>query len=232
MKAVLAAVPRGARCGDEPQAAGQSRARHVTDREGNAVDFESAPRRGLPRTPRRLHGRARLPERGALLPQPAGQPLGGAAAHRARCGIRRARRACGTCSCPTRSTVRASPTSSTRRCAEMMGRVLCRARGVQLRRARHRQHGDARALRHPAQKREWLEPLLAGTIRSAVRHDRAARRLQRRHQHRKLDRARRRLRTSSTGASGGPRAPAARAAGCSSSWARPIPPRPATASSR
>ena len=42
-----------------------------------------------------------------------------------------------------------------------------RARGVQLRRSRHRQHGGARALRHRRAEEEWLEPLLEGEIRSA-----------------------------------------------------------------
>jgi acyl-CoA dehydrogenase len=50
---------------------------------------------------------------------------------------------------------------------EIMGRVSWAPGGVQLLGARHRQHGDARALRHREQKKQWLEPLLAGEIRSA-----------------------------------------------------------------
>ena len=50
--------------------------------------------------------------------------------------------------------------------AEMMGRVLVVVRGVQLLGARHRQHGDARALRHGGAEGAWLEPLLDGEIRS------------------------------------------------------------------
>ncbi len=48
-----------------------------------------------------------------------------------------------------------------------MGRSLDRPGVVQLQRARHRQHGGARALRHARAEAQWLAPLLAGEIRSA-----------------------------------------------------------------
>ncbi len=47
----------------------------------------------------------------------------------------------------------------------------------------------------PEQQQRWLEPLLEGRIRSGLRDDRTRRRLERCHQHRVLDRARRRSTT-------------------------------------
>ncbi|MCK7474063.1 MAG: hypothetical protein MZV49_12260 [Rhodopseudomonas palustris] len=52
---------------------------------------------------------------------------------------------------------RPDATSSTRCCAEMMGRVALAPRGVQLLGARHRQHGGAgRATARPSSKQRWL----------------------------------------------------------------------------
>jgi acyl-CoA dehydrogenase len=50
--------------------------------------------------------------------------------------------------------------------AEIMGRGLG-LRSVQLRRARHRQHGNLARYATKEQKERWLKPLLRGEIRSA-----------------------------------------------------------------
>ena len=78
-------------------------------------------------------------------------------------GARRA--ACGTCSPRTPSSAPGSATSTTRRCARSWART-CSPGGDELRRARHRQHGDPRRVRDAEQKDEWLVPLLEGEIRS------------------------------------------------------------------
>ncbi len=110
---------------------------------------------------------------------------------------------------------------------EIMGRVADRSpEVVQLLGARHRQHGDARALRHRRSRRSsgssrcstarsarafaMTEPAVASSDATniAVAH-----------------RAATATTTSSTAASGGPPAPATRAARSSSSWARPTPTR-------
>ena len=76
-------------------------------------------------------------------------------------------RACGTCSC--RESERGAGLTNLEYAplCEIMGRVALVAGGVQLLRARHRQHGDARALRHArAARSSGCEPLLDGKIRS------------------------------------------------------------------
>jgi hypothetical protein len=79
-------------------------------------------------------------------------------------------KACGTCSCRSSEHGAGLTNLEYAPLCEVMGRLAPRAGGVQLLRARHRQHGGARALRHrPSRRRTWLEPLLAGEIRSASR---------------------------------------------------------------
>ena len=121
----------------------------------------------------------------------------------------------------------------TPRCGELMGRVQVGAGGCSTAPRpipaiwrRLERYGTAE------QKRAWLEPLLAGEIRSAFCHDPS---------HGVWPPAMpptSRVPSSRDGdayvingrTSGGPRGPAASVAGCSSSWARPTPPPPGTAS--
>ena len=89
---------------------------------------------------------------------------------------------------------------------EIMGRVPWSPRGLQLLGARHRQHGDARALRHRRRRRSTgCEPLLDGEIRSRLPDDRAGGGLVGRHQHPVQHPRATATTTSSTAASGGPR---------------------------
>jgi len=54
-----------------------------------------------------------------------------------------------------------------------MGRSAMAPGGIQLRGARRREYGGARAYGTPEQKERWLRPLLAGEIRFVFRDDRA-----------------------------------------------------------
>ena len=116
---------------------------------------------------------------------------------------------------------------------EIMGRSCMGARGVQLLRAGHRQHGSAGALRHAGAEEAMAGAAARGRDPLVLRHDRAGGRLVRRDQHRGIDPRATATTTSSTDASGGPPARPIRAARSSSSWARPTRPiRTATSSSR
>ncbi len=66
------------------------------------------------------------------------------------------------------------------------------ARGVQLLGARHRQHGDDRALRHRRAEARVAGAAAGGRDPLGLRHDRAQGRVLRRHQHRDQHQARRR----------------------------------------
>ena len=116
---------------------------------------------------------------------------------------------------------------------EIMGRVPGFGAGsLQLLGARHRQHGSAGPLRHRGAAQAVARAAARRADPLLLRDDRARRRLVGRDQHPVEHRAATATTTSSTAASGGSPAPAIRAAGSPSSWARPIPARRGTSSSR
>ena len=116
--------------------------------------------------------------------------------------------------------------------AEIMGRVPWSQRGLQLLGARHRQHGDDRALRLAGAEAAMAGAAARRQDPQRLRDDRAGGRLVGRDQHRGAHREEGQTSTSSTAASGGPAAPATRAARSTSSWARPTSTRRAIRSSR
>ena len=94
------------------------------------------------------------------------------------------------------------------------------------------QHGSAGPLRHAGAERALARATAGRRDSLLLRHDRAGRRFIRRHEHPRAHRTRAATITSSTAASGGPPAPAIRAARSPSSWARPTRPLRRTSSSR
>ena len=106
------------------------------------------------------------------------------------------------------------------------------AGNLQLQRAGRRQHGTAFGLRHAGAEGALARAASGGRHPLVFRHDRAARRLVRRHQHRDRRSGATAIITSSTDASGGSPARCRRAAKWRSSWARAIRPRPSTSSNR
>ena len=142
---------------------------------------------------------------------------------------RRARRACGICSCPG-----SSRTSRARRCRISITRpaprswAACRlvVGGLQLQRARHRQHGAAASRGDAGAEGAMADAAARRPHPLVLRHDRARCRLVRRDQHPHLDRGATATTGSSTGANGSSPTPPIRAPRSSSSWARPSPDRP------
>ena len=105
------------------------------------------------------------------------------------------------------------------------GLVAAGARDLQLRGARHRQHGGAGALRLARAQGEMAEAPAGGQDPLGLRHDGAGRRLLGRHQPRHGRQARGRRVGARTARSGSPPAPAIRAARSTSSWSAPTPTR-------
>ena len=133
------------------------------------VDFEfSREEQGLPAAPRRVHGRARLSERGALLRTAAGgEPLGRAAAARGAAG--KGTRGGAVEPVPARLAARRGPDQPRLRAAvrdDGPGALGCRRFSIAPRPTPATWRRSS-AMARRQQKQEWLEPLLAGTIRSA-----------------------------------------------------------------
>ena len=207
------------------------------------MDFDYSPRtQGAAGAAAALHGRAHLPERAALRGRDRGQHAGrqaldaaaddrGAEAEGARAGPVEPVPAA---DAGGKGSKAAAATSASNLeyapLCEIMGRVPWAPRGLQLLGARHRQHGDDRALRHARARRSagssrcstarsarafaMTEPAVASSDATNIQSQHRARRRRLRHQRPQVV---------------DQRAPATRAARSSSSWARPTPTRRATA---
>ena len=106
------------------------------------------------------------------------------------------------------------------------------ARSFQLLGAGYGQHGSAGAVRDAGTKRAMAEAVARGRNSVLLRDDRAGRRFFRCDEYPSRASCATAIITSSMAASGGRPAPAIRAAGSASSWARPIPRRRGTNSNR
>ncbi len=106
--------------------------------------------------------------------------------------------------------------------AEEMGWSRSGTGDLQLRRPRHRQHGSDRALRQPRAEGDVAEAPARRQDPLRLHHDRAWRRLIRRHQPRAGVPSSMATSGCSTARSGSPPAPAIRAARSTSSWCAPI----------
>ena len=142
-----------------------------------------------------VHGGTRLPERAALCRRRRGQhgrrqALDCRRASSRSSSPRRARPACGTCSCRTRITAPEPDQPRIRAAVRSHGPRALGAGGLQLLRAGHRQHGDARALRHARAQGAVAASRCCRRDPLRLRDDRAGRGLVGRDQHRDAHRAR------------------------------------------
>ena len=181
----------------------------------------------------RVHGRARLPQRGDVSPPDRGRRSVGADGDRRGAQAKGSRR-WSLESVPARKRIRRRVDQHRVRAAlrNHGPRARVRARGLQLLGAGHRQHGSAGPLRFRGAAPTLARTAAGGPDPFVLRDDRAGSRFVGRHQHPVAHRTRRRRATSSTATNGGPQAPATRAARSRSSWASRIPPRRGTSSSR
>ena len=137
------------------------------------MDFELSDRcQGLPGAPAGVHGRARLSRRAGLRASSCARPATRTSTRRSwrSSRPRRARRGLWNLFLPDERVRRRADQRRVRAAGRDHGPQPHRAGGVQLHRARHRQHGGAaRSSARAEQQERWLRPLLDGEIRSASR---------------------------------------------------------------